>query len=598
MVPSDGKVDPLTPTEVHAPDTEVGATEPRPEPHPTIHGVTSYQLGEVIGRGGMGEVLLAHDQTIGRDVALKRLRAAAPSAEIVDRFLREAKIQARLDHPAIAPVHELGRDSDGRPYFTMKRVAGTTMAALLEASSETLQRLLRGLVDVSLAVELAHSRRVVHRDLKPSNIMLGDYGEVYVLDWGVARVLADADDSKGGEPDLPSLDGETKVGSLLGTPGYMAPEQARGEPVGPAADVYALGAILFEILTGESLHPRGFGALASTLDDIDVSPGRRAPGRGIAPELDDVCSEALATDPRARPSARAFANAIQAYLDGDRDTERRRALAAELVVQSRAARVAGDQALALNAAGRAVAFDPASTDASTLIIDLLVDTEQPIPLELRDTIDGTEARLVRERSKRAIRPYLSMFLIAPAAPFLNVISWRDLIVLYAAVMLGVLVVWLNTRRNVPVVLTLSCHLLVAILFTRISGPFVFTPVLVCAVLLSASTLPEMVDRPWLVVLWTVLAVVSPLVLEWVGVLAPSWSFGAAGVLSFGTIFAQGHVVNEAALIVGNVVAVLVVGMFARVVGRDRRDAQRRVSIQLWRFQQLLPRASRAAAIGS
>src|SRR5688500_5550674 len=143
-------------------------TEPRVPDRPSQRGATSYQLGALIGRGGMGEVVLAHDPAIGRDVALKRLRTEAPSRELVDRFLREAKIQARLDHPAIVPVHELGYDADGRPYFVMKRLAGTTLHEVLTSRtrSQPINRLLRALVEVCLAIDLAHARGVVHRDLK------------------------------------------------------------------------------------------------------------------------------------------------------------------------------------------------------------------------------------------------------------------------------------------------------------------------------------------------------------------------------------------------------------------------------------------------
>ena len=171
-------------------DATVAATEPQMVGEGS-GGITGYQLGPLIGRGGMGEVVLAHDPDIGRDVALKRMKAATP--ELVERFLREARIQARLDHPAIVPVHEVGRDADGVPFFTMKRVTGTTLEKQIE--TEKLQRLLRAFIEVCLAIDFAHARGVVHRDLKPSNIMLGDYGEVYVLDWGVARVL----DDQGGE---------------------------------------------------------------------------------------------------------------------------------------------------------------------------------------------------------------------------------------------------------------------------------------------------------------------------------------------------------------------------------------------------------------
>src|SRR3954469_2659561 len=194
-----------------------------------------YQVGALIGRGGMGEVVVAQDQRIGREVAVKRIRAKAPTHDAVDRFLREARIQARLDHPAIVPVYELGTDADGRPYFTMKRLAGVTLSRKL-ADNGPVQPLLRAFVDVCLAIQLAHSRGVVHRDLKPSNIMLGDYGEVYVLDWGVARVLDDPHHSIAVAGDIQSLDGQTRAGAVLGTPGYMAPEQVRGAEVSTPAD--------------------------------------------------------------------------------------------------------------------------------------------------------------------------------------------------------------------------------------------------------------------------------------------------------------------------------------------------------------------------
>src|SRR5665647_1872842 len=154
-----------------------------------VNTLAAYALGEVIGKGGMGEVVSAHDRRIGRDVALKRLNADAPTEADINRFLREARIQARLDHPAIVPVHELGRDANGRPYFTMKRLTGETLRDQLPKEQPGNQRMLRAFGEMCLAVEFAHMRGVVHRDLKPSNIMLGDYGEVYILDWGLALSL-------------------------------------------------------------------------------------------------------------------------------------------------------------------------------------------------------------------------------------------------------------------------------------------------------------------------------------------------------------------------------------------------------------------------
>src|SRR5262245_24046955 len=182
-------------------DTDPDATEGSAD-QPTVAEVPSvrtprmtldgghYRLGEKLGSSGMGEVLAAHDTLMGREVAIKRLLDDRPSVEVAARFTREAQVQGRLDHPSIPPVYELGRDGQQRPYIVMKRLSGTTLAEILsqaEAGTAPYERekLLRAFIDVCLAIEFAHTRGVIHRDLKPANIMLGEFGEVYVLDWGV-----------------------------------------------------------------------------------------------------------------------------------------------------------------------------------------------------------------------------------------------------------------------------------------------------------------------------------------------------------------------------------------------------------------------------
>jgi hypothetical protein len=589
---SEGKpVDPLTPTAAatasDAPDTlntapviRIGARD-----------IADYELGDLIGRGGMGEVLVARDRNFGREVALKRMRADKPSPELVERFLREARIQARLDHPAIAPVHDLGYDSEGLPYFTMKRVGGSTLAALLEARTEKPQRLLRALVDVCQAVELAHSRNIVHRDLKPSNIMLGDYGEVYVLDWGVARVLdrllgsERASSSVGIE--VESLDGGTKTGALLGTPGYMAPEQVRSEPVGPAADVYALASMLFEILAGEPLHPRG-DAIASTIANAQRSPAERAPSRAVPPELDAICVESLATDPAARPSARALATAIQNYLDGDRDVERRRALAAELVAGANTAVAAGDHAGAMRSAGRALALDPTSRDASSIVSTLVLSEPTETPAEVDRALEREEQRLMRARSRRAVLPYAAIFGTLPFLPLVHVTSWPLLIATMVAFAAMVMVTYLNSRYGVPIAITLVGHSCTALLFSRLLGPFVITPIMLCAILLSASSIPWLNRRPWAVLAWTIITTMLPFVLEWADLLAPTWQMTRGGIVSFGSVFDHTQMLTSL-VIFGHVAAVCLVAIYARGIGRDRRDAQRRLFMQAWQLRHLLPK---------
>jgi len=595
MASHDGPVDPATPTEVASSDTL-----PSPPTMPSSRGeLAGYELGALLGQGGMGEVVIARDPRMERDVALKRMRAPHPSAELVERFLREAKIQARLDHPAIVPVHELGYDSDGTPYFTMKRVTGTTLAELLDANTEPPKRLLRAFVDVCLAVQLAHSRRVVHRDLKPANIMLGDYGEVYVLDWGVARVLVERHSTSRQDSEIQSLDGETKAGALLGTPGYMAPEQARGEPAETPADVYALGAILFELLAGESLHPRGMAALATTLSSGDLSPRRRRPDRPIAPELDELCVAALAAAPDSRPTARQLGDLIQRYLDGDRDVELRRTIATDELALARAALASRDPARradAVHSAGRALAFDPGSNDAAELVTSLLVEPPEMLPAELTTAVEAAEDRLMRERSRRAIIPYAAVFLCLPWFAFARVVSWMPLIAVSVALAGVITAAWMNWRvRRVPAGIFLATQLVVVLAVSRIHGSLLLTPTLIVGILLAVTAFPWVNDRRWVVLAWTTAAGAGPLLLEAIGVLAPTWKRTEGGILTWGTILDTHDLASQAMIVAGSVAMVIGIAMYARTVNRDRRVAQRQLHIQAWHLQQLIPRRARPPA---
>ena len=334
---------------------------PRPEPHtrvmelapspPHREGLGSdafvgrFHRRSVLGRGGMGEVTLWHDDRLGREVAVKTmLPHAVNDAAARARFLREARVQGQLEHPAIVPVHELRQDGDGNLSLTMKRIRGNTLAELLEkrhdptsASSTTLRRLLSAFASVCLALEFAHARGIVHRDLKPGNIMLGDFGEVYVMDWGLAKIIDDASDDPGG-PVVPDFsDGAaavmTQAGSVLGTLGYMAPEQLEDGigDVSAATDVYALGAILCEILTGKPLLSTlsSMGRVQETLHGVDVAARVRLSLHPVPPELEDVCVSATKRLPLDRlGSARAMHDAVERHLEGDRDLDRRKALAA------------------------------------------------------------------------------------------------------------------------------------------------------------------------------------------------------------------------------------------------------------------------------
>ncbi len=271
-----------------------------------------YAFERELGRGGMGRVWLARDSVLDREVAVKVLDAALDRPELEPRMREEARILARLEHPGIVPVHDLGRTVDGQLFYVMKRVQGETLAEHLARVPDRAERL-RLFERLCEPVAFAHARGVIHRDLKPANIMVGSFGEVLVMDWGVAKVVAEADAGADAETAGASVatsaaasaaapeserdaattapgDGRaTRPGTVLGTRGYMAPEQARGEAVDARADVYALGAILLEMITGAALAagdpraaldaarstPRSLRAIAARA--LDPEPSRRYP---------------------------------------------------------------------------------------------------------------------------------------------------------------------------------------------------------------------------------------------------------------------------------------------------------------------------------
>lgn len=238
------------------------ASEPAGEDLPFESPGRYEQRGE-LGRGGLGRVVLATDLHLKREIAIKELlpelanRGSAGDA-LIDRFLREARITARLEHPGIVPVHELGKRNDGSLYYSMRRIQGRTLASAIETAGTLEDRLtlLPHFLSVVQTIAYAHSKRVIHRDLKPDNVMIGPFGETQVVDWGLARELDDkaAEPVAGGAAADPNARaGSTMHGQALGTPAYMAPEQARGEiaAVDERSDVWALGVMLYELLSGE-----------------------------------------------------------------------------------------------------------------------------------------------------------------------------------------------------------------------------------------------------------------------------------------------------------------------------------------------------------
>ena len=283
---------------------------------------TKYGLLEEIGRGGMGTVYLAEDRVLGRRVALKVVGTGATDPGAAARMLREARVIARLEHPGIVPVHDAGTLPDGRMFYAMKRVDGRRLDEVSAGNGATLPERLRIFQKICEAVAFAHAHGVIHRDLKPENVMVGPFGEVLVMDWGVAKVLEEsiASSSRAVSPSMIPAGG-TAEGTVLGTPAYMAPEQAEGraDRIGPAADVYALGAILQFLLTGRAPFDEET-ALRRARGEAGLSPRPVRDGHGAPPApLAAVAEKAMAADPAGRyASVEELAADVARYVDGAR----------------------------------------------------------------------------------------------------------------------------------------------------------------------------------------------------------------------------------------------------------------------------------------
>jgi serine/threonine-protein kinase len=286
---------------------------------------TRYETRSKLGEGGMGVVVKAWDSDLMRHVAIKRLRAVRSDKSVhLQQFLWEARVTAHLDHPNIVPIHELGLAADDQLYFTMKYVAGRSLEEIIEGLRGgdpellvrfTQPRRLRLFLQLCQAIQFAHSRGVLHRDLKPANIMIGEHGEVQVMDWGIAMPLP----SEAGhhlDPLVPEgvrHDPER----LSGTPLYMSPEQARGESLDARSDVYTLGAILYELVTlRRPYEADSLPGLILKVSDGDFTP-LDASSDETSPSLRAVIYEAMAHDPADRyVGVTALAEDIEAVLDG------------------------------------------------------------------------------------------------------------------------------------------------------------------------------------------------------------------------------------------------------------------------------------------
>jgi serine/threonine protein kinase len=576
-----------------------------------------YSRGELLGAGGAGEVFVLADSWIGRDVALKVLREVPEEGETsptAERFFREARLQGQLEHPSIVPVYDCGRMADGRGYFTMKRVRGVTLEELLSDHPDSAplsglvpvsrRRLLEAFVRICLAVDFAHSFGIVHRDLKPGNIMLGDFGEVYVLDWGIAKVIAegDPDGSLGRTPGpLPQVS-ETAVGSWMGTPGYMAPEQLDGGDVDCRADVYALGAILFEVLTRQPLHPRKrpVEAVASTRRGAVARPSVRCPQLEIAPEFDAILSRATAFAPSERfATARDLAERVERFLDGDRDLTRRRELANDHVDEAREAlsqlgrknvdETATQRELLRNI-GRALALDPENTEALQLLRDAMLHEPATDPPEVRRELRRNNLNMRREGVRILFWRSVMWACCLPFTVWAGfthpVVAWS----VVGGVALSVVVLSLLRRiRRVTDGVGLLLLALTSAVFGSMSvmfGPFIVVPALVSINMAFFIFHSQPRHRP-IIVLAGVLTVMGPFVAELLGIVPPSYEFVAGAIRILPRVMAFNSQSVVLTILAAFHVAIVLAASFISIRIRDELlAAERRVSLLGWRMGQL------------
>jgi tetratricopeptide (TPR) repeat protein len=299
-----------------------------------------FEWGGEVGRGGMGDVVRVRDTVLGRSVAVKVLQRRHRSRpHVAARFLEEARIAGGLQHPGVPPIHDVGTAPDGRPFMVMKLIEGSTLADLLRRRPDPahdLPGLLKVFEQVAQTVAYAHSRGVIHRDLKPHNVMVGAFGEVQVMDWGLARFEAGGQETgadtgpDGSAVTRSGVRDATRAGTVIGTPAYMAPEQARGETdrLDTRADVFGLGAVLCEVLTGRppfaGEHPLEEARRGDVADAL-----RRLEAAGCDPELAELARRCLDPDPARRPAdGEAVAGAIVGYLAGVQERLRQTELAA------------------------------------------------------------------------------------------------------------------------------------------------------------------------------------------------------------------------------------------------------------------------------
>jgi len=598
-------------------------------------GERRYDPGPLIGAGGMGEVRLHMDRRIGRRVAKKTLHATLDSHSARRRFLREVRVQGQLEHPAIVPVYDLDVDDRGQAFFTMKRVRGHTLERVLErlraGDADTTKRfsqrkLLTAFAQVCLAVDYAHTRGVLHRDLKPGNIMLGDFGEVYVLDWGLAKVIGeggeeedDAETSHASRPLVGASSALTRGGALLGTPQYMAPEQLlrKTDDMDARADVFALGAILFEIVARTPFRAsQDIPEIARLVNEGEVvRPSER--GADVAPELDELCAAALARHRADRPvRARDLAEAVERFLDGEHDTNLRKELAARHAAAARR-RAAGMQSVNLPSAQsirsaaaaeptalpqparveafretmKALALDADNADAQKLLVDLLTDVSGEVPDEAQRALVAAADHTRRTGARMGALGLLLWLMVFPAMVLIGVRSWPAVLATAGfTAAASAFAYWLSKQPSYGTGGAAVLATLVAGVIAMTScymGPFAVVPTCAATVTFLFTMHATRRERPIFAVIIS-LGALAPFVAEFLGVVPRAYAFEQDRVVIFARAVALPEAATTAAMLYCTLsFIVLAVWLMSRL--RDAlRVSEERHFLQAWYLRKLFP----------